>query len=151
MIQTQEVVSRLQARFPDLHFEVVARTTVGDQRLDVALNKIGEKSLFTKELEAGCTSHCSATTTTTVKLFEKQLEKTFNNFLLGQVKVLDKWEKYIATFTSLAVSKGKFIANCIKLFAQVCLEKEEVDFVVHSLKDLPTVLPDGMVLGAIME
>ena len=31
------------------------------------------------------------------------------------------------------------------------LEKEEVDFVVHSLKDLPTVLPPGMVVGAVVK
>lgn len=59
-------------------------TTIGDQILDVALSKIGEKSLFTKELERA-------------------------------------------------------------------LEVEAVDLVVHSLKDLPTTLPDGMVIGAICE
>ncbi|BFZ24122.1 hypothetical protein BsWGS_27162 [Bradybaena similaris] len=57
-------------------------TTVGDRILDSALSKIGEKSLFTKELE---------------------------NALL----------------------------------------KKQVDFVVHSLKDLPTVLPDGLVIGCV--
>jgi len=62
----------------------VTMSTVGDKILDVALSKIGEKSLFTKELE-------------------------------------------------------------------IALEKKEVDFVVHSLKDLPTVLPDGMVIGSILE
>ena len=56
----------------------------GDKILDVALNKIGEKSLFTKELE-------------------------------------------------------------------VELEKGGVDLVVHSLKDLPTVLPENMVIGAILK
>lgn len=34
---------------------------------------------------------------------------------------------------------------------EVALEEGRVDFVVHSLKDLPTALPDGMALGAIME
>ncbi len=51
MVQTTSVVETLQSLFPRLQFEVVARTTTGDQRLDVALSKIGEKSLFTKELE----------------------------------------------------------------------------------------------------
>ena len=31
------------------------------------------------------------------------------------------------------------------------LECGEVDLVVHSLKDLPTTLPEGMVIGAILE
>ncbi|KAI7899123.1 porphobilinogen deaminase [Cokeromyces recurvatus] len=34
---------------------------------------------------------------------------------------------------------------------EIALENKTVDFVVHSLKDLPTVLPEGMHLGAIME
>ena len=59
-------------------------STTGDQILDKALNKIGEKSLFTKELE-------------------------------------------------------------------IALEERKVDLIVHSLKDLPSTLPDGMVIGAIME
>jgi len=65
-------------------FEIVEMSTVGDNVLDKALSKIGEKSLFTKELE-------------------------------------------------------------------VALEKCEVDFVVHSMKDLPTSLPPGMVIGAVLE
>lgn len=60
----------------------VTMTTLGDQVLDKPLPKIGEKSLFTKELE-------------------------------------------------------------------IALEQNQVDFVVHSLKDLPTVLPEGMAIGAI--
>lgn len=57
-------------------------STIGDKILDVALSKIGEKSLFTKELE-------------------------------------------------------------------VALLQGEIDLVVHSLKDLPTLLPDGLTIAAI--
>ena len=59
-------------------------STTGDEILNVALSKIGEKSLFTRELE-------------------------------------------------------------------IALELNKVDLVVHSLKDMPTSLPDGMVIGAILE
>lgn len=59
-------------------------TTVGDRILNISLPKIGEKSLFTKDLED-------------------------------------------------ALNKGI------------------VDFVVHSLKDLPTALPEGMLIGAVLE
>jgi hydroxymethylbilane synthase len=34
---------------------------------------------------------------------------------------------------------------------EIALEKREVDFVVHSLKDLPTTLPPGMAIGAVLE
>lgn len=59
-------------------------TTVGDRVLNISLPKIGEKSLFTKDLEE-------------------------------------------------ALKDGK------------------VDFVVHSLKDLPTALPEDMTIGAVLE
>lgn len=59
-------------------------TTVGDRVLNISLPKIGEKSLFTKDLEDA-------------------------------------------------------------------LRNGVVDFVVHSLKDLPTALPDGMAIGAVLE
>uniref|UniRef100_A0A8C3VCL4 Porphobilinogen deaminase n=1 Tax=Catharus ustulatus TaxID=91951 RepID=A0A8C3VCL4_CATUS len=72
----------LRELYPDLHFEIVAMSTTGDKILDTALSKIGEKSLFTKELENA-------------------------------------------------------------------LERNEVDLVVHSLKDLPTCLPPGFTIGAV--
>lgn len=84
MVQTQWVQEQLQKQFPDRQFEIEAMSTQGDKILDVALSKIGDKGLFTKELELG---------------------------LLGQ----------------------------------------QVDLAVHSLKDLPTQLPEGLVLGCITE
>ncbi|KAM6191054.1 porphobilinogen deaminase isoform 2-T2 [Sarcoramphus papa] len=72
----------LRELYPDLRFEIVAMSTTGDKILDTALSKIGEKSLFTKELENA-------------------------------------------------------------------LERNEVDLVVHSLKDLPTSLPPGFTIGAV--
>ncbi|KAJ3357338.1 hypothetical protein HDU91_005419 [Kappamyces sp. JEL0680] len=84
MIQATQVQSLLQSLHPSLGFPITGMTTTGDKVLDVSLNKIGAKSLFTKELE-------------------------------------------------------------------VALAGNEIDFIVHSLKDLPTTLPDGMLLGAVME
>lgn len=34
---------------------------------------------------------------------------------------------------------------------EVALKEKHVDMLVHSLKDVPTTLPDGCVLGAILE
>ncbi|EEB15570.1 Porphobilinogen deaminase, putative [Pediculus humanus corporis] len=82
--QTQIIVNQLKENFPDLKFDIVTMLTTGDKILDKPLPKIGEKSLFTKELEAA-------------------------------------------------------------------LEKNEVDFVVHSLKDLPTSLPPNLTIGAILK
>jgi hydroxymethylbilane synthase len=84
LVQTYWVQAQLQKHFPDCTFEVHTMATQGDKILDVALAKIGDKGLFTKELEVGMLNH-------------------------------------------------------------------ETDFAVHSLKDLPTNLPEGLVLGCVSE
>ncbi|MTI81983.1 MAG: hydroxymethylbilane synthase [Firmicutes bacterium] len=84
MCQTNWVVENLKQHYPDCTFKVVKIKTQGDKILDVALSKIGDKGLFTKELELA------------------MLEK-------------------------------------------------EIDFAVHSMKDLPTKLPDGLTIGAICQ
>ena len=83
MVQTVHVQTLLQS-LHSLVFPIKGMSTTGDKVLDVALSKIGSKSLFTKELD-------------------------------------------------------------------IALEDRSVDLVVHSLKDVPTTLPEGMVLGAILE
>jgi hydroxymethylbilane synthase len=84
LVQTHWVRDCLQALYPDIQFEVETMSTQGDNILDVALAKIGDKGLFTKELE-------------------------------------------------------------------VSMLNRETDLAVHSLKDLPTNLPEGLMLGAITE
>ena len=49
--QAQAVAERLKACHPGLQVEIVIIKTVGDKILDVALSRIGDKGLFTKELE----------------------------------------------------------------------------------------------------
>lgn len=84
LVQTYWVKEQLEQHFPDITFEVHTMATQGDKILDVALAKIGDKGLFTKELELG---------------------------MLNQ----------------------------------------EIDFAVHSLKDLPTRLPEGLTLACVTE
>lgn len=84
LVQTYWVREQLQKSYPDITFEVHTMSTQGDKILDVALAKIGDKGLFTKELEVG-------------------------------------------------------------------MINQEIDFAVHSLKDLPTNLPEGLALAAITE
>ncbi|MEM1367070.1 MAG: hydroxymethylbilane synthase [Cyanobacteria bacterium P01_H01_bin.15] len=84
LVQTHWVQGELQKAFPDITFNVETMSTQGDIILDVALAKIGDKGLFTKELEVG------------------------------------------------------MLAN-------------QTDLAVHSLKDLPTQLPEGLMLGCVTE
>ncbi|BAZ44987.1 porphobilinogen deaminase [Chondrocystis sp. NIES-4102] len=82
LVQTYWVKAELEKHFPNIDFEVEKMSTQGDKILDVPLAKIGDKGLFTKELEVGMLNNTT-------------------------------------------------------------------DFAVHSLKDLPTNLPEGLMLGCV--
>lgn len=81
--QTGIVIQALEQQWPGYRFEVKRIKTTGDKIRDVALAKIGDKGLFTKELE-------------------------------------------------------------------IALLEEKIDLAVHSMKDLPTLLPEGLVVGAVL-
>jgi hydroxymethylbilane synthase len=83
LYQAELTKKLLSEKFPETTVEIVIIKTKGDKILDVALSKIGDKGLFTKELE-------------------------------------------------------------------VALIENDVDIAVHSLKDLPTNLPEGLKLGAVL-
>lgn len=80
--QTNHVKTTLEKHFPAINFEIKIIKTTGDRLLDVALAKIGDKGLFTKQIE---------------------------NALLNK----------------------------------------EIDLAVHSLKDLQTIQPKGLIIGAV--
>lgn len=82
--QTDHVVARLREAWPELAVERVPIRTLGDRVTDVPLPRIGDKGLFTRELEDG-------------------------------------------------------------------LRDGSIDIAVHSLKDLPTASPPGLVIGAVLE
>lgn len=82
--QAEWVKRKLEEYYPEREFVLVPMKTKGDKILDVPLAKIGDKGLFTKELEVG-------------------------------------------------------------------LLNGEIDCAVHSLKDLPTVLPPGLEIAAFCE
>ncbi|QIA07347.1 hydroxymethylbilane synthase [Draconibacterium halophilum] len=84
LYQAYRVKDELVQKFPEKQFEIVVIKTKGDKILDVPLSKIGDKGLFTKELE-------------------------------------------------------------------VAMFNDEIDMAVHSLKDLPTIFPEGTKLGAVLE
>lgn len=84
MWQTQFVIEQLQQVTDAYEFEIVSLKTKGDKILDVSLAKIGDKGLFTKELEVG-------------------------------------------------------------------LLQSEIDFAVHSMKDMPTVLPEGLQISSLLK
>jgi hydroxymethylbilane synthase len=82
--QTYHVKALLEARFPGIVIDVLKIKTTGDKILDAPLAKIGDKGLFTKELE-------------------------------------------------------------------IALLDNRVDIAVHSYKDVPTLIPDGLTIAAVLE
>ena len=51
LYQANIVKEELEQKFPEFRFQIVVIKTKGDKILDVPLSKIGDKGLFTKELE----------------------------------------------------------------------------------------------------
>lgn len=84
MAQTNCVMERLKRCHPSFDFEIKTIKTTGDKISDVALSKIGDKGLFTKEIEEA-------------------------------------------------------------------LLKQKIDCAVHSMKDLPTQIPHGLMIAAVTE
>lgn len=82
--QTHFVKEKLETFFPEINLEIKIIKTTGDKMLDVALAKIGDKGLFTGQIETA-------------------------------------------------------------------LLNKEIDLAVHSLKDLQTVQPEGLIIGAVTE
>lgn len=54
--QTSFVKAELEKHFPEINLEVKIIKTTGDKLLDVALAKIGDKGLFTKQIETALLS-----------------------------------------------------------------------------------------------
>lgn len=52
LYQAEEVKSALKNIYPDLTVEIKKISTRGDEILDIALSKIGDKGIFTQEIEA---------------------------------------------------------------------------------------------------
>eukprot|EP01061_Rhynchopus_euleeides_P026986 TRINITY_DN43948_c0_g1_i1.p1 TRINITY_DN43948_c0_g1~~TRINITY_DN43948_c0_g1_i1.p1 ORF type:complete len:371 (+),score=156.93 TRINITY_DN43948_c0_g1_i1:32-1114(+) len=52
MVQTRFVIAELKKHLPNVEFEILEQSTKGDEILDKPLAKIGDKGLFTSELEA---------------------------------------------------------------------------------------------------
>ncbi|KAK9482362.1 porphobilinogen deaminase, dipyromethane cofactor binding domain-containing protein [Lipomyces starkeyi] len=51
VVQAEMVAASLKAQFPDYNFEIVTKTTLGDNVQNKALYSFGGKSLWTSELE----------------------------------------------------------------------------------------------------
>lgn len=51
LVQTKWVISQIKEHYPHLEFEIKIIKTKGDKILDKALDKIGDKGLFVKEIE----------------------------------------------------------------------------------------------------
>ncbi|PRD31208.1 UNVERIFIED_CONTAM: Porphobilinogen deaminase [Trichonephila clavipes] len=82
------------------------------------------------------------------------LKKHYSGIRYEIVSMSTTGDKILDVALSKASFKFLLVIGEKSLFTkelEVALEKQEVQMVVHSLKDLPTTLPSGMVIGAICE
>ena len=79
-------------------------------------------------------------------LVKSKLEKAYPNLVVVINVIKTKGDKILDVALSKIGDKGFFTKEI-----QDALYKEDVDIAVHSLKDLPTELPKGTRLGAILE
>ncbi|KAF2350598.1 Porphobilinogen deaminase N-terminal [Trinorchestia longiramus] len=74
MHQTKHVRDKLQLLHPALTYSIESMKTIGDKILDVALSKIGSKSLFTKELEEALAQKCIHIVVHSLKVCYEQVQ-----------------------------------------------------------------------------
>ncbi|MCC2645038.1 MAG: hydroxymethylbilane synthase [Burkholderiales bacterium] len=75
--QANFVKEQLISYYPDLIIEVIGVTTTGDKILDIALDKIGGKGLFIKELENGLLTDIADIAVHSLKDLPAKLEPSF--------------------------------------------------------------------------
>jgi hydroxymethylbilane synthase len=113
-LQTNYVKAQLEAAHPEIAFTLETMKTMGDKILDVALAKIGSSSLLFIHLFLS------------ILFYFCQFLFIFVNNFLGD--------------------KGLFTKEL-----ELGMLHGHIDMAVHSLKDLPTRLPEGLMVGAILE
>ncbi|WP_430784981.1 hydroxymethylbilane synthase [Virgibacillus flavescens] len=75
-----------------------------------------------------------------------ELKKALVPFEFETKKIVTKGDKILDVTLSKVGGKGLFV----KEIEQAMYEKE-IDFAVHSMKDMPSVMPDGLIIGSIPE
>ena len=73
-----------------------------------------------------------------------ELKRTYPQLEVEIVKIKTKGDKILDVPLAKVGGKGLFVKEI-----EDALLKKEIDLAVHSLKDVPTVLPEGLCLGAI--
>ena len=74
----------------------------------------------------------------------EQLKKLDDSFEFEVKEIVTKGDKILDVTLSKVGGKGLFV----KEIEQAMLDKE-IDMAVHSMKDMPAVLPEGLVIGCI--
>lgn len=98
--QANHVKDLLEQTNPDINFEIVIIKTKGDKILDVALSKIGDKGLFTKELENF--------------LIEKQIDMAVHSMKDVPTKLIEN--SFISTNLKREKTNDAFISNKCNTF-----------------------------------
>ncbi len=75
-----------------------------------------------------------------------KLESIHSNLVVTIIGITTQGDKILETSLAKMGGKGLFVKEL-----EECLLKGEADIAVHSMKDLPAILPEGLRIGAILE
>ncbi len=81
-----------------------------------------------------------------VEIFKNLLLKAYTNISVEVVKIKTKGDKLTDVPLSKIGAKGIFVKEI-----EEALLKREIDLAVHSLKDMPSELPDGLILAGFLK
>lgn len=88
----------------------------------------------------------SALATTQTNWVCSQLESLYPGLTIGTEEIVTKGDRILDVTLSKVGGKGLFV----KEIEQALLDKA-VDFAVHSMKDMPAEMPEGLIIGAVPE
>ncbi len=133
MWQAEHVKARLEAAHAGLKVSILSMTTRGDQILDRALNEIGGKGLFTKELELALLDGRADIAVHSLKDVPMQLPEGFD--LVGMMEREDPRDAFVSNdFAGLAQLPAGSIVGTSSLRRQVQIQKQFPHLVIKPLR-----------------
>ncbi len=128
--QANFIKEKLEKENPEFTFELVIIKTTGDKVLDTALSKIGDKGLFTKELEISLLNHETDLAVHSMKDVPTKLSDNLSISAMpereysGDILISNKYESFAALPAGAKVG-----TSSLRRKSQLCFARKDLDFI----------------------